>query len=195
MGVDIARQSLESLFFQNKVHAKYAEPFQVAQDLFSELLAEHSTISVERSTLPGLDRGNYYTLGFSAQRKEGFSSCYSTIYWKTSLGLVLCVRLDSQDVPIAVVGFERMPERILITQLEKVKLEEAKGREGYLHQLHWKALLCRAVIVLAGALKLPEVCIHPICLSDAHALNSKFPERYQFHWDERAEVYRCDIRA
>lgn len=97
-----------------------------------------------------------YMLECWASRKIGRHKAHPEVYCETQLGIVLCVQDRSEgtpkSLPIAVIGFDKPADYLVVTQVE-----EMRGTEKYLSPLNWEKLLYDMVGVFAKELGVKEV--------------------------------------
>jgi hypothetical protein len=100
-----------------------------------------------------------YSLDFFDLREHGRCVSHPGIYWENEFGFVLC----AQEVPIAVIGFEKKSTYLFVQQVQGVK-----GKREYLLPLCWEQLLYRTVILFGYEIGVKEIRVLPAFRSNYH---------------------------
>ena len=176
-------------------------PLRNVQAHFNDLVLKHVKKSHAKNTY-------CYSFDFFDLRNPGRYAAHPGIYWENEFGFVLC----AQNVPIAVVGFEKKSTYLFIQQVQGVK-----GVREYLLPLCWEQLLYRMVILFGHELRVNEIRVicafrsnyhpfgNPECSqkltfeesrSRAKRLASIYDEESQrcgFKWVERTRTYTYSL--
>lgn len=127
-------------------------PLRNVQAHFNELVLRHVKKSHANNTYR-------YSLDIFDLREPGRYATHPGIYWENEFGFVLC----AQEVPIAVVGFEKKSTYLFIQQMQGVK-----GAREYLLPLRWEQLLYRIVILFGRKIGVREIRVLPSFRSIYH---------------------------
>lgn len=127
-------------------------PLRNVQAHFNELVPGHVKKSHANNACG-------YSLDFFDLREPGRYVSHPGIYWENEFGFVLC----AQEVPIAVVGFEKKSTYLFIQHVQGVK-----GAKEYLLPLRWEQLLYRTVVFFGRELGVKEIRVISAFQSNYH---------------------------
>lgn len=164
--ISVFLTALLDSYFYAKIE-RYRKSSLAVQVLFKKTL---STYLQGKNSARNTHR---YVLECWASRKIGRHNAHPEVYCETQLGILLCVQDMSEgtpkSLPIAVIGFEKPADYLVVTQVE-----EMKGTEKYLSPLNWEKLLYDMVCMFGQELGAREVRVVPPDLVP----NNPFGTRY-----------------